>query len=213
MIGPASGRDSLRRRGTGPSTGLGWTDARARVRVLALCWAAWVGLSSIAVAHDGPPYPILSDRAVGPYTVSVWTDPDTTDDGSAGGQFWVVLARRDDAGPVPPDTRATIVTEPLDRPGSPRSAVTEPVRNDPSNQVGAVVFDHEGRFRVRVDVRGSMGGGRVESEVDATYDLRPAPALLLLYLMPFVAVGLLWAKLLLRRRSAVRGFQGIGDRV
>jgi hypothetical protein len=53
----------------------------------------------------------------------------------------------------------------------------------------------------------------VESEVDATYDLRPAPALLLLYLMPFVAVGLLWAKLLLRRRSAVRGFQGIGDRV
>ena len=33
-------------------------------------------------AHDGPPYPIVSDRVSGPYVVSIWTDPDSTDDGT-----------------------------------------------------------------------------------------------------------------------------------
>jgi len=42
-------------------------------------------------AHDGPPFPIVSEHTAGAYAVSVWTDPDTTDDGTAGGQFWVVL--------------------------------------------------------------------------------------------------------------------------
>ena len=36
-----------------------------------------------AAAHDGPPYPIVSERLAGPYEVSIWTDPDATDDGSA----------------------------------------------------------------------------------------------------------------------------------
>ncbi|MGV3720338.1 MAG: hypothetical protein ACO1SX_05450, partial [Actinomycetota bacterium] len=29
-----------------------------------------------ALAHQGPPYPIIVDRAVGPYTFTVWADPD-----------------------------------------------------------------------------------------------------------------------------------------
>jgi hypothetical protein len=42
-------------------------------------------------AHAGPPFPIVTDAVRGPYTISIWTDPDATDDGSSGGQFWVVL--------------------------------------------------------------------------------------------------------------------------
>jgi hypothetical protein len=37
--------------------------------------------------------------------------------------------------------------------------------------------------------------------VDATYDQRPPAYLLVVYVMPFVLVGLLWGRLLLRRRS------------
>ena len=77
-------------------------------------------------AHSGPPYPILSDQVAGAYLISVWTDPDTTDDGSPGGQFWI-------------------------------------------------------RFHL-------VDGGEV-------------PPLLLIYLVPFVLVGLLWGRLLMRRRA------------
>ena len=29
-----------------------------------------------AAAHDGPPFPLMLDEKAGPYTVSVWADPD-----------------------------------------------------------------------------------------------------------------------------------------
>jgi hypothetical protein len=37
--------------------------------------------------------------------------------------------------------------------------------------------------------------------VDATYDLRPPPFMLVVYAVPFLLAGLLWMKLLLRRTS------------
>ena len=49
-----------------------------------------------------------------------------------------------------------------------------------------------------------LGRAEVDSRVDATYDLRPAPWLIALYLLPFVAIGALWGKVLLRRRRAKR---------
>jgi hypothetical protein len=61
-------------------------------------------------------------------------------------------------------------------------------------------MDHEGRFHVRVTIDGPLGRAEVEADVDATYDLRPPPAMIAVYLLPFVAVGFLWVKLLLRRR-------------
>jgi hypothetical protein len=154
-------------------------------------------------AHDGPPFPILVDRVVGPYVVSIWTDPDTTDDGTAGGQFWVRLNAVNKA-PLPPTTRATVEIKPLDRAGAVRSARADPVRDDVTNQFVAVVMDHEGRFAVRVAIDGPLGGAAVDAEVDATYGLRPARSLIVLYAVPFVLVGLLWGKLLIRRRRGVR---------
>ena len=64
-------------------------------------------------------------------------------------------------------------------------------------------MDHEGRFRVRVTIDGPLGSGRVDADVDATYDLRPPPALVAVYLIPFALVAFLWIKLLLKRRPEV----------
>jgi hypothetical protein len=66
---------------------------------------------------------------------------------------------------------------------------------------GLLLIDHEGRFAVEVTVDGPLGTAMAASTVEATYDQRPPPLLLVVYLAPFVLVGALWTKLLLRRRG------------
>ena len=163
---------------------------------MALWAAVWIGNSSPAAAHDGPPYPIVTDRRTGPYVMSVWTDPDTTDDQTPGGQFWVTFTS---GGADQPgrDVRVTITATPLR--GGPERSV-EAVANNSGSHFGALVLDHEGRFRIDVRARGAQGDGEVSAEVDATYDLRPAPFVVVLYAVPFVLAGALWVRLLLRRR-------------
>ena len=165
--------------------------------------AAWFVLAAAVSAHDGPPFPILSNHPAGPYLISIWTDPDTTDDGSAGGQFWIRVYGASGEAP-PEDTRATVAIQPLGRIGHERRAPAEPVRGDPTNQFAALVMDHEGRFAVRVTITGALGAAAAAAEVDATYDLRPPRPLLLLYLAPFLVIGVLWGRLLLRRRAESR---------
>src|SRR5690606_31855498 len=59
-----------------------------RVRRSTAAWLLVAGLLLPAPvrAHEGPPFPIIVDERVGPYVVSVWTDPDI-----GIGTFFVVL--------------------------------------------------------------------------------------------------------------------------
>jgi hypothetical protein len=162
----------------------------------------WGGLAAQGAAHSGPPYPIVSGQIAGRYEVAIWTDPDATDDGSPGGQFWVTLApRTGEAAAIPAGTRVTVAVRPLARPGPTQSATAAPVDGAVARQFAAVLMDHEGRFAVDVAIDGPLGPARVASEVDATYDLRPAPALFVVYLLPFLVLGVLWVKLLWKRRA------------
>ena len=164
-------------------------------RWLGVCLGLLLG-ARLADAHAGPPFAIVSNRATGPYIVSVWTDPDSTDDGSPGGRFWVTLSA-----PLPADTLIHVSIRPLDRPGRTETARAEPVAGDPSNRLAALVMNHEGRFHVRVTIDGPLGASFADAEVEATYDQRPPPAMIAIYLLPFGLVGFLWVKLLLRRRK------------
>src|SRR4026209_2218440 len=127
------------------------TRARRSIVLLSLT-CSFLVVASVASAHDGPPYPIVSNQVLGRYRISVWTDPDTTDDGSAGGQFWVMIdpARAGDV--VPSDVNAVVTIRPLDRQGSPLMARATLVNREPSRQFATLVMDHEGRFAVHVDV-------------------------------------------------------------
>lgn len=154
-----------------------------------------------AWAHSGPPYPIVSTRVIGAYRLSVWSDPDTTNDGSAAGKFWVTLEPAHPGDPIPSDTRATLTLHALDRQRPDLQASTSPVRGDIGNQFAALFLDHEGPYSVRVDVHGPLGTVTVNTAVDATYDLRPARWLIVVYLVPFLLVGFLWVKLLMKRRA------------
>ena len=167
-------------------------------------------------AHSGPPFPIVSNEHRGPYAISIWTDPDATDNGVAAGQFWVVIEPAQKGATIPSGTQATVSVraETQTPPVGPRAldsaltATATPVRGDVTNQFATVVLDHEGPFAVHVSVRGPLGEAQLDSRIDATYDLRPAPYMLMWYLGPFVLAGLLWSRLLLRRRAAGRVTSG-----
>ena len=164
---------------------------------LALGTAICLAAPGRAVAHDGPPYPIVSDQRTGPYVISVWTDPDTTDDGSAGGQFWVTFEPDGSDAPVS-NAHVTITATPL-RGGT--GVSVDATESSSGSRFGALVLDHEGRFRIDVHARGPRGEGDVSAEVDATYDLRPTPFVVGLYALPFVLAGALWIRVLVRRRA------------
>jgi hypothetical protein len=167
-----------------------------RSRILAGSIVVLMLSSGVALGHSGPPIPLVSNRIVGPYTVSVWADPDSTDDGTAGGRFWITFGA-----PPPPGTRVQVATKPLGRAGPTIQGTAQSDTRNASQWFSALVMDHEGRFQVRVTVDGPLGPAAVEAEVDATYDLRPPPGLVVVYLVPFIAVGFLWLKMLLRRRT------------
>lgn len=174
-----------------------------------LVWIAFLITASAArvSAHSGPPYPIVTNKLVGPYQVSLWADPDTTDDRSAAGRFWIMLDPPHPGATAIVDARVRLSVRPLDRPGTPESALAAPVAQDASRQFVALVLDHEGPFAVTLTIDGPLGHADVGTSVQATYDLRPARALLLLYLLPFVLVGWLWTKQLLRRRRRSQAYK------
>jgi hypothetical protein len=168
---------------------------------------ALVAVAAAAVsvrAHSGPPFPIVTSQVAGNYVVAIWTDPDATDDAVAGGQFWVVLQPRGGAAAIPASTRVTVAIRATDRPAPELTATAAPVDGLVSRQFAALRMDHEGRFAVRVGIDGPLGRADVTTNVDATYDLRPPPVLFLVYLAPFVALGLIWMKVLARRRTLAR---------
>lgn len=181
------------------NTSLKIKDARRSRRGVMLL-AAFLVAPHDARAHSGPPYPIVTDRLIGPYSVALWADPDVTDDGTPAGQFWVVVQTADKTAKVPVETRADVTIRPTDRTGDIRRGRTQPVSGDPSRQFIALLMDHEGPFAVHVAIHGPLGSAELDSNVDATYDLRPSRGLMIVFLMPFLLVGFIWGKLLLQRR-------------
>jgi hypothetical protein len=99
----------------------------------------------------------------------------------------------------PPTARVNIVATPSGGTGRSTAVdVTRPGR-DGHTFFGAVVMDHEGPYGIDVRVTGPSGEAAIHSNVDATYDLRPSPLMAALYLLPFVLVGAVWMRLLIRR--------------
>ncbi|MCC6165547.1 MAG: hypothetical protein IT182_19545 [Acidobacteria bacterium] len=177
-----------------------------RARVVAVFAAALCLRAGAVQAHDGPPYPIVSDLIAGAYSISIWTDPDATDDGTPEGKFWVMLAGAPGTGrDVPAGTAARVTIAPTDREGPPAAGAAVPVDGTLTNQYIALLMPHEGAYRVTVDIAGPLGPARVESHVDATYDTRPAPILLVVYAFPFVAIGVLWARVMWSRKRQATG--------
>jgi hypothetical protein len=168
-----------------------------------LCVAVTIASRSSAVleAHNGPPFPVITDRAVGNYVISLWADPDASDEGDADGRFWVVVSPAAKGAPLPADTIVRISMWPAERPDSIRTETATADGQEISRRTAAFVISREGKYGVKATIAGPLGPAEVEAVVDAQYDARPRPLLIAVFALPFVLVGFVWLKLLMRRRA------------
>jgi hypothetical protein len=170
--------------------------------VIGLVIGSLLATAGRASAHEGPPYPILVDKMIGPCLVSVWADPDV-----GIGTFFIVLDPPR-GGTLPEDATVEIGVRPVS--GRLAEARYQAERENLNSQVqfkAEIPFDAQERWLTRILLKSSHGNGDVTVEVEVTppgygrWDL-------LLYLFPFLAVGFLWLKAFLRRRSRERASPG-----
>jgi hypothetical protein len=171
------------------------------VRDLALAVSAVLVTCAPLLAHNGPPFPVITDRMVGNYVISLWADPDASDDGDKDGRFWVVVNPAAKEAALPADTVVQIAIWPVERRDAIRMETAQADEHEPSRRLAAFAIDHEGKYGVKATIAGSLGPADIESLVDAEYDARPRPFLLAVFALPFVLIGFVWLKLLVRRRA------------
>ena len=146
-------------------------------------------LAQSTLAHEGPPFPLFVDQKADPYVISLWTDPDVGD-----ALFFVIVN-----GQAPPDLQVQIGVQPTS--GRLPEAFYTAQHESVSGQVqyrALVHFDAEELWRVRVRLLSAQGNEETVATVEATppgygrWDL-------LVYLLPFLAVGVLWAIAMFRK--------------
>jgi hypothetical protein len=150
-----------------------------------------------ASAHNGPPFPIIENKKVGPCVISLWTHPDI------GTGTFFVLINSSENGKLPDDLKIQIgiVPESGRLPEVIYTATRDDSR-DPIEYKALTEFDRDEFWRVRLIVQSAQGSGEALSRVEAT-----PPGYgrldLLLYLVPFLAVAFLWFWGMTRRRRSM----------
>jgi len=167
------------------------------VALLSALLGSWLLRPSPVWAHVGPPYAVLTEHPVGPYTVSLMADPDV-----GVGTFLVEVTLKGGE-PAAPETRVGIWVRPQKETGAEwngRQAQWE-VTREGERFVGKVPFGSKGVWDVRLELDGPAGQGEVRFDVEVT---PPYPGLLttLVCLSPFMILGALWVIGTLRARRA-----------
>jgi hypothetical protein len=151
--------------------------------------------ASPARAHNGPPFPIITDQRIGPCIVSLWIHPDV------GVSPIFVLVDPAPGGAIPNDLKIAIGIQPVSArlPEVLYPATIADQRGQLEYKTD-VQFDRQEFWKVRLILASSAGGGESLANVEATpigygrWDL-------LLFALPFLAVGFLWFKLIAKRRQ------------
>ena len=170
----------------------------ARLGSLLLTAVVLLAVSAQVFAHEGPPYPIIVDKTVGPCVLSVWSDPDV------GTGTFIFILEPTPGGQLPDDIRVSIGVRPTS--GRLAEAVYAAEREDAGGRVqfkALVPFDAQELWRVRVSLKSARGDGETTTDVAVTppgygrWDL-------LIYLLPFAAVGFLWLRAIIKGRGRNR---------
>ena len=146
------------------------------------------------VAHNGPPFPIITDLRMGPCVVSLWTHPDI-----GVGTFFVVASPAPGMA-LPKDLKFEIGVLPVARRLNERSFWTSPrEENGQTHYYAWVPFDRQEVVHVNLYLRSSSWNGEASANVEVTpvglgaWDL-------LLFSLPFLGVGFLWFMGMKRKR-------------
>lgn len=166
---------------------------------------AWCGFLAMTVlfgvaapkagAHNGPPFPIIEGKRVGPCIVALWTHPDV-----GTGTFFVILDPPK-GGSIPKDLKVEIGIQPVS--GRLKEVRYATHREDLRGQVQyntQVYFDADEIWRVHLILHSAGGDGEAYATVEAT-----PPGLgrwdLLWFAAPFLGVGFLWFRVATRKRG------------
>jgi hypothetical protein len=151
-------------------------------------------MATPASAHNGPPFPIVENRKVGPCIVALWTHPDV-----GTGAFYVFVEPAPGES-VPDDLKIKIGVQPVTGRLPEKFYEAERVKSHGQVQYNAQAdFDRQELWRVHLVIKSSQGGGEATAQVEVTppgfgrWDL-------LLYLLPFLLVALLWLRGISRTR-------------
>jgi hypothetical protein len=157
--------------------------------VLLLVWPTPVG------AHNGPPFPIIENKKVGPCIVALWTHPDV-----GTGAFYVFVDPAP-GGTIPDDLKIKIGVQPVTGRLPEKFYEAAHVKSRGQVEYNAQAdFDRQELWRVRLVIESSQGGGEATAEVQVTppgfgrWDL-------LLYLLPFLLVAFLWFRGITRAKQ------------
>ena len=149
-----------------------------------------------AHAHEGPPFAIIVDEEVGPYLVSVWTDPDI-----GIGTFYVVFEPKNDDHEIDDIETVKIGTEPVTGWFEEKMYEFEPQPARSGARYWTEVEFPKGEFyKVRFTIEGDGFEAELHEEVEATPDGSIGPIGLLIYAVPFVGIGILWFRAIMVRR-------------
>jgi hypothetical protein len=168
-------------------------QSNATIRVLVVA-SLLLTLSLAASAHNGPPFPIIENKNVGPCVVALWTHPDV-----GTGAFYVFVEPAP-GGSIPSDLKIKIGVQPAS--GRLPEAFYNADRVESRGQVqynAQANFDRQELWRVHLVIESAQGGGEATTQVEVTppgfgrWDL-------LLYLLPFLFVALLWFRGVSRAR-------------
>jgi len=151
-------------------------------------------------AHNGPPFPIIENKRIGPCIVALWTHPDV-----GTGAFYVFVEPARGAA-IPNDLKIEIGVQPVTGRLPEVLYPAEHVKSHGPVQYNAQAqFDKQELWRVRLVLHSSQGGGEATAQVEVTppgfgrWDL-------LFYLLPFLIVAFLWFRGVarVRRRKNAR---------
>jgi hypothetical protein len=160
---------------------------------LAACAPAW--------AHIGPPYPILQNQKVGPFNVEVWSNPDV-----GTGSFYIIIdPPKGSSLAVPADMKVDVAVQPASKrlPEAVYGAWREKLLDHVEFKT-VVPFDKEETWHVRVVFVSATANGELDTDVAVTPTLLGRWDLLL-FLLPFLGIGVLWFKAAsVKRRQSLR---------
>jgi hypothetical protein len=167
------------------------SDSKARLGAVVLAAAFILVWHAGASAHEGPPFPLFVDKSLGPYVVSVWADPDV------GTGTFIIVPGLPQGGALPDEVKVQVCV----RPASNRlNEACYTAERDRAQYKIAVPFESREIWCVRIVLQSSLGNGEATTDVEVT-----PPGLgrwdLLLYLFPFIAIGFIWLRAMLKGRS------------
>ena len=151
----------------------------------------------VAHAHSGPPFPVMVDKMSGPYKVSLWADPDV-----GTGSLIIILESPTKAPLTVEPTQVEVKVQPVSKRLVEKTYRAERQNNrDSPHYFVETSFDKQEMWRLQIVLHDAGKVDTLTTQVEATPD-DLGPVGILLYAFPFVAIGLVWGRAILKDRRA-----------